>query len=217
MELFAAQSLHGLVPAPGEQGDADPPGPGQRPHLVHSWGGPEPHLSGHAEGMGNSSASGFFAVIPWTEDPLDMFGFHFASLKVPSKGVPQHVPRLQATETMRPTKHPSKGQKKRFLVSQNPSKTSPNWTTYWQRPPKRFLVSLNSSKTSPKSLVSQNPSKATWHLVTFFFLGPTPQARISGALGGRAAEQLVFGTDQVTTGAGGDLQQAGVDQRASPL
>ncbi|CAJ1397856.1 unnamed protein product [Effrenium voratum] len=33
------------------------------------------------------------------------------------------------------------------------------------------------------------------------------KARISGALGGRAAEQLVFGTDQVTTGAGGDLQQ----------
>eukprot|EP00438_Fugacium_kawagutii_P026198 Skav206693 [mRNA] locus=scaffold1764:142489:159539:+ [translate_table: standard] len=35
----------------------------------------------------------------------------------------------------------------------------------------------------------------------------TKQARISGALGGRAAEQLVFGTNQVTTGAGGDLQQ----------
>ena len=34
------------------------------------------------------------------------------------------------------------------------------------------------------------------------------QARIAGALGGRAAEQLVFGTDQVTTGASGDLQQA---------
>ena len=37
----------------------------------------------------------------------------------------------------------------------------------------------------------------------------TLQARIAGALGGRAAEQLVFGSGQVTTGAGGDLQQAG--------
>ena len=33
------------------------------------------------------------------------------------------------------------------------------------------------------------------------------QARIAGALGGRVAEQLVFGASQVTTGAGGDLQQ----------
>ena len=33
------------------------------------------------------------------------------------------------------------------------------------------------------------------------------KARIAGALGGRVAEQLVFGTQQVTTGAGGDLQQ----------
>jgi len=33
------------------------------------------------------------------------------------------------------------------------------------------------------------------------------KARIAGALGGRAAEQVVFGTSQVTTGAGGDLQQ----------
>jgi cell division protease FtsH len=32
-------------------------------------------------------------------------------------------------------------------------------------------------------------------------------ARISGALGGRAAEQIVFGDSEVTTGAGGDLQQ----------
>jgi cell division protease FtsH len=32
-------------------------------------------------------------------------------------------------------------------------------------------------------------------------------ARISGALGGRAAEEEVFGYDEVTTGAGGDLQQ----------
>jgi cell division protease FtsH len=32
-------------------------------------------------------------------------------------------------------------------------------------------------------------------------------ARISGALGGRAAEQEVFGDAEVTTGAGGDLQQ----------
>ncbi|EAZ88660.1 ATP-dependent zinc metalloprotease FtsH2 [Crocosphaera chwakensis] len=32
-------------------------------------------------------------------------------------------------------------------------------------------------------------------------------ARIAGALGGRAAEEEVFGHDEVTTGAGGDLQQ----------
>jgi cell division protease FtsH len=32
-------------------------------------------------------------------------------------------------------------------------------------------------------------------------------ARISGALGGRAAEEIVFGDAEVTTGAGGDLQQ----------
>jgi cell division protease FtsH len=32
-------------------------------------------------------------------------------------------------------------------------------------------------------------------------------ARISGALGGRAAEQIIFGDAEVTTGAGGDLQQ----------
>ena len=32
-------------------------------------------------------------------------------------------------------------------------------------------------------------------------------ARIAGALGGRAAEQVVFGDAEVTTGAGGDLQQ----------
>ena len=30
------------------------------------------------------------------------------------------------------------------------------------------------------------------------------EARIAGALGGRAAEQLVFGTNQVTTGHGDD-------------
>jgi cell division protease FtsH len=35
----------------------------------------------------------------------------------------------------------------------------------------------------------------------------TFKARISGALGGRAAEQIVFGSSQVTSGAGGDLQQ----------
>jgi len=35
----------------------------------------------------------------------------------------------------------------------------------------------------------------------------TMKARISGALGGRAAEQVVFGSSQVTSGAGGDLQQ----------
>merc|ERR1719198_2668146 len=32
------------------------------------------------------------------------------------------------------------------------------------------------------------------------------KARVAGALGGRAAEQVVFGSDQITTGAGGDLQ-----------
>jgi len=35
----------------------------------------------------------------------------------------------------------------------------------------------------------------------------TFKARIAGALGGRAAELIVFGSSQVTTGAGGDLQQ----------
>ncbi len=33
------------------------------------------------------------------------------------------------------------------------------------------------------------------------------KARITGALGGRAAEDIIFGRDEVTTGAGGDLQQ----------
>jgi cell division protease FtsH len=33
------------------------------------------------------------------------------------------------------------------------------------------------------------------------------RARIMGALGGRAAEQVVFGHEEVTTGAGGDIQQ----------
>jgi cell division protease FtsH len=33
------------------------------------------------------------------------------------------------------------------------------------------------------------------------------RARISGALGGRAAEEVIFGDSEVTTGAGGDLQQ----------
>jgi cell division protease FtsH len=33
------------------------------------------------------------------------------------------------------------------------------------------------------------------------------RARISGALGGRAAEEIIFGDAEVTTGAGGDLQQ----------
>jgi cell division protease FtsH len=33
------------------------------------------------------------------------------------------------------------------------------------------------------------------------------KARITGALGGRAAEEEIFGNDEVTTGAGGDLQQ----------
>lgn len=42
-----------------------------------------------------------------------------------------------------------------------------------------------------QSLISQNMLKA----------------RIAGALGGRAAEQVVFGTKKVTSGAGGDLQQ----------
>ncbi|MEB3217598.1 MAG: ATP-dependent zinc metalloprotease FtsH2 [Nostocales cyanobacterium 94392] len=33
------------------------------------------------------------------------------------------------------------------------------------------------------------------------------KARITGALGGRAAEEVIFGRDEVTTGAGNDLQQ----------
>jgi len=33
------------------------------------------------------------------------------------------------------------------------------------------------------------------------------QARVVGALGGRAAEEVIFGKDEVTTGASGDLQQ----------
>ena len=33
------------------------------------------------------------------------------------------------------------------------------------------------------------------------------KARIAGALGGRAAEEVIFGRDEVTTGAGNDLQQ----------
>ena len=33
------------------------------------------------------------------------------------------------------------------------------------------------------------------------------RARIMGALGGRAAEDVVFGHSEVTTGAGGDIQQ----------
>lgn len=32
-------------------------------------------------------------------------------------------------------------------------------------------------------------------------------ARIVGALGGRAAEEVIFGDAEVTTGASGDLQQ----------
>jgi len=41
------------------------------------------------------------------------------------------------------------------------------------------------------------------------------KARIACALGGRAAEQIVFGSQQVTTGAGGDLQQ--VEQMARSM
>ena len=33
------------------------------------------------------------------------------------------------------------------------------------------------------------------------------KARIMGALGGRAAEDVVFGEGEITTGAGGDFQQ----------
>ncbi len=35
------------------------------------------------------------------------------------------------------------------------------------------------------------------------------KARIMGALGGRAAEDIIFGRSEVTTGAGGDIQQVG--------
>merc|ERR1719454_2177590 len=42
----------------------------------------------------------------------------------------------------------------------------------------------------------------------------TLKARISGALGGRAAEQIVFGATQITTGAGGDLEQVECMARA---
>ena len=40
-------------------------------------------------------------------------------------------------------------------------------------------------------------------------------ARIVGALGGRAAEEIIFGTPEVTTGASSDLQQ--VARGPSPL
>ena len=51
--------------------------------------------------------------------------------------------------------------------------------------------------------------------LTWFIPGDDPslitksqmQARIVGALGGRAAEEVFFGDAEVTTGAGGDLQQ----------
>jgi cell division protease FtsH len=51
--------------------------------------------------------------------------------------------------------------------------------------------------------------------LTWFIPGDDPslitksqiQARIVGALGGRAAEEVIFGSGEVTTGAGGDLQQ----------
>merc|ERR1711968_84234 len=51
--------------------------------------------------------------------------------------------------------------------------------------------------------------------LTWFIPGEDPSlisksqlfARIVGALGGRAAEEVVFGEDEVTTGASGDLQQ----------
>jgi|EP00670_Eutreptiella_braarudii_P005906 cell division protease FtsH len=51
--------------------------------------------------------------------------------------------------------------------------------------------------------------------LTWFIPGDDPslvtkgqlQARIVGALGGRAAEEVVFGEAEITTGAGGDLQQ----------
>eukprot|EP00434_Breviolum_minutum_P030310 symbB.v1.2.026811.t1/scaffold2711.1/size76840/2 len=57
-----------------------------------------------------------------------------------------------------------------------------------------------------QSLISAAMLKAfVMDLLSRYF--PRQQARIAGALGGRAAEQLVFGTNQVTTGAGGDLQQ----------
>ena len=51
--------------------------------------------------------------------------------------------------------------------------------------------------------------------LTWFIPGEDPSliskqqifARVVGALGGRAAEEIVFGEAEVTTGAGGDLQQ----------
>jgi len=51
--------------------------------------------------------------------------------------------------------------------------------------------------------------------LTWFVPGDDPsliskaqmQARVVGALGGRAAEEVIFGHDEVTTGASGDLQQ----------
>ncbi len=51
--------------------------------------------------------------------------------------------------------------------------------------------------------------------LTWFIPGEDPTlvsrsqifARIVGALGGRAAEEIVFGDDEVTSGAAGDLQQ----------
>ena len=46
-----------------------------------------------------------------------------------------------------------------------------------------------------------------WKITSPYALRASCQARIAGALGGRVAEQLVFGASQVTTGAGGDLQQ----------
>ena len=50
------------------------------------------------------------------------------------------------------------------------------------------------------AIFSKPFTDSLWILVIFNWGTMDSQARIAGALGGRAAEQLVFGTNQVTTG-----------------